>query len=242
MVDTSFSEKTINWASLSAHCRDPNWVFRGEAKSGWRLQTSLERACIAIYGSLDKAEVVEQSLLREFQRRLHHYSSHVPPFQDYLQWFSLMQHYGAPTRLLDWTYSRYIAAYFALENATEEDEACVIWAINSNWVNEQGAEILRAHSRDPQFLFKRVDEKVEYHFRQAIFRENQEAVTVAIPINPFQLNERQTIQKGVFVCPGNVKKTFEDNLRELAGSDNDQNVRKLKISVTERVKALKELY
>ena len=39
--------------------------------------------------------------------------------------------------------------------------------------------------------------------------------TFACPQNPFRLNERLTIQKGVFMCPGNVTVPFEENLGSL---------------------------
>jgi FRG domain-containing protein len=44
-----------------------------------------------------------------------------------------MQHYGAPTRLLDWTHSPFVAAYFACENHPDKDGA--VWAVHAGTVN-----------------------------------------------------------------------------------------------------------
>jgi hypothetical protein len=33
-----------------------------------------------------------------------------------------------------------------------------------------------------------------------------------LPVNPMRLNERLTAQKGVFLCPGDISRPFEDNL------------------------------
>ena len=80
-------------------------VFRGQLDSNWLLSTTLERAA-GRYGFPDGAlrnrEVV---LLNNFQRRAHHYLDDPPSLEDRLEWFALMQHHGAPTRLLDFSHS-----------------------------------------------------------------------------------------------------------------------------------------
>ena len=66
-------------------------------------------------------------MLRQFQRRAHHYCKDLPDFDQKLDWLALMQHYGASTRLLDFSHSFYVAAYFAVENATKDS---AVWAVN----------------------------------------------------------------------------------------------------------------
>src|SRR5262249_48890851 len=106
------------------------WAFRGQGSEAWTLCSSLERVVVGRFGRrravLDECEV---RLTRRFQRQAHRFL-HVPPrYNDRLEWLATMQHHGAPTRLLDWTYSFYVAALFALESCNLDDR-CAIWALS----------------------------------------------------------------------------------------------------------------
>jgi hypothetical protein len=50
--------------------------------------------------------------------------------KDLLETAALAQHYGIPTRLLDWTYDIFVATFFALTGAIEKEGTLVIWALN----------------------------------------------------------------------------------------------------------------
>lgn len=55
------------------------------------------------------------------------------PPDELLAILALAQHYGAPTRLLDWSYRPLVAAYFACAKVAREfisDEKIVVWALN----------------------------------------------------------------------------------------------------------------
>jgi hypothetical protein len=54
-----------------------------------------------------------------------HFLADTPDQDDWLEWIALMQHYGAPTRFLDWTYSLYVAVFFAVERS---DRVCLLIA------------------------------------------------------------------------------------------------------------------
>ena len=86
------------------------YLFRGQRDSRWELQTTLERYTPPNM----KASDAELRLLHEFKRRAHTYlqPQHIPAKDDSGEWLALMQHFGAPTRLLDVTESPYVAVYF----------------------------------------------------------------------------------------------------------------------------------
>jgi hypothetical protein len=60
--------------------------------------------------------------------------SHLPA--DEKGWYFLMQHYGAPTRLLDWTDGALLALYFAVRELRRPRDAAV-WVLDPAWLNEQ---------------------------------------------------------------------------------------------------------
>jgi hypothetical protein len=93
------------------------WMFRGQEKGYWPLASKFERACDRFNISYTDRQRIEDNMVREFRRRLYQYTTHVPSIESYLEILALMQHHGAPTRLLDFTYSPHVAAYFAFESA-----------------------------------------------------------------------------------------------------------------------------
>ena len=110
LPEQPFAQVTIErWDDIRSYHR-PRWLYRGQRCADWTLTTSLERFAASYALSGDKALDVENKLSREFRRAYQHYAQHLP--SDDLEWLATMQHHGCPTRLLDWTYSIYVAVYF----------------------------------------------------------------------------------------------------------------------------------
>ena len=192
-------------------------MFRG-VLSGWGFQPSLERLCDDWDVRLPDRPAIEKRLMRDFKRA---YPSRAeipaPRHRDDLAWLSLMQHYGAPTRLLDWTFSPFIAAFFALDHLldSKDAEAAVVWELSGATTSNK---TVRAFIPEPlRIAFDDYSAgRCDSAFRR-VFLEAEEPVAFVSPVNPYTLSERLVIQQGTFLCPGDVTVPFESNLYAMPG-------------------------
>jgi hypothetical protein len=98
------------------------YAFRGHARADEDLSSSLVRLAA---GRADVARL-ELHLLRNFRKYAHAEAG----AQSIWDWLALAQHRGLPTRLLDWTYSPFVALHFATANLARMEEDGAVWAIN----------------------------------------------------------------------------------------------------------------
>ena len=188
--------KTItlsSWDEIHTYASRRGWLFRGERTTAWQPKTSLERCCDRLGVKPKMRRTIEGRITREFRRAYHQFAPRVPDLESIVEWLSIMQHHGAPTRLLDFTYSVYVAAYFAVEEA---DSDSVVWALDGPWALQQAAALLKsAGKKQTQSMFKPFmdnDEKLA----ESLFMVKP-YVSATWPINPFRLNERLRDRKSV---------------------------------------------
>jgi len=221
-------EQPKDWAEFLCLLDDlkGEWLFRG-AMATWNTESSLERACRQWGVALDGMPTVERKLLREFKRHPEVRGLVGDPDDD-LEWFAIMQHYGTPTRLLDWTYSPYVALFFALSallnkpgSHPNEDPKAAVWAIRSAWFDEMLPKRLDASERRK---LESYTEKRDGPWFRALFVEPPRPAFVCT-VNPMHLNQRLSVQQGMFLCPGDVSQTFEDNLAALGSLTDRSNAR-----------------
>jgi FRG domain len=184
------------------------WVFRGQPDCTDRLRTTLERVREQFNVPWAELQDLEDNLLRQFQRRAHHYVGDLPKTDDVFEWLALMRHYGAPTRILDCSYAFFTGVYFAVEEATKD---CALWAVDLGWLRKRAEDKFRAEVED---LFERDNNLKSGEFFARVFKRNPPSALV-YSVNPLRLNERLTLQQGLFLCPGDITKSFEENFSAL---------------------------
>lgn len=127
-------------AILFSDCYDPktmryrnNYVYRGVACERFGLISTLNRNC---HHDLS----LEGAILRSFSK--YGYAD-IKDIGSFWQLVAMGQHYGLPTRLLDWTYSPLVAAHFVTEDIASYDEDGAIYCFDLTEVEKQLPDSLR---------------------------------------------------------------------------------------------------
>lgn len=222
------------------------WIFRGVRDAEFKLEPSIER-------SADMAHewaALEVSVSAEFKARAHNFLS-TPASDDELGWLALMQHYEVPTRLLDFTFSPFVALFFAVRNTSHKSpKPSRIWAINAQAVKRKFLEIYGKasnaarirregdHGQTAYVSFHPDDSSSRAEVLRSSIAEMQRYAgpvlaatgTVRSELNrlgcisvgyPSVLNPRLSNQQGLFLFNGAEELTFEASLTKMMASETD---------------------
>jgi hypothetical protein len=177
-----------------------NFVFRGQANSDWSLQSSLERV-IGDKWSSKKAQRFEEFSISQFKSKFHLYDRENVQPSSKLAWLSVMQHYGVPTRLLDFSESPYVALYFALEGYNSQTKASLaLYAIDYSDILEKSIDLIKSKNINFRETRATVYEKQDSIFDEIVDPIAYDIVWVA---EPKVLNARLDLQAGSFLLSGN---------------------------------------
>lgn len=141
------------------------YIFRGQRNEVWKLTASFDRC----YGNIpfEQRKKMEKNLIHEFRKMCVEWErkENFKKYDD-LQVMTAGQHYGLPTRLLDWSYSLYVSAFFAFVDARDDASNVAIWIIDKEheiWQGEYGVSVETC----------RIDENVRQKYQYGIFTLNK---------------------------------------------------------------------
>lgn len=204
-----------NWDGLLKHfqgLRTSNWIFRGQSNSSWSISPTLERAILTFK---------ERELFEEFKRNAHLYQSGNLKVETKIEWLSLMQHHGTPTRLLDWTKSPYVASFFSFNSTEIGKNKIAIWALDLSVIFKN---LIDKHQNDSRFKpllssrYLRLNTLTNEDFKSIFLSEwNQDELAnfppIVLPISPFYTHSRLTTQQGLFLAQTRLTDNKGNNIR-----------------------------
>jgi hypothetical protein len=186
-----------------------NFVYRGHAKESWILEPSLKRVFSADVPE-EKLRKAESFSLHQFKSKFHLYDTTNKTPSTKLEWLSLMQHYGAPTRLLDFTESPFVALYFAIEAYDpRQNEDFAVYGLDYRTILKSSIDEIRRE--DPGFAYTYEDAQLKQDeiYETVIDCSPHEVLWVT---EPTKVNLRLDRQAGCFMLSGDLTRTIEQVL------------------------------
>lgn len=222
--------------------RKTEWVFRGDNpdpddKDVSHIPNSAFKSRLEdVFDNYDvkdeQRRKIEPKLIRAFRRKAHLYTDYRQ--ENWLECLGLMQHYEAPTRMLDWTYSFFAAVYFAI-NRVEKENPCVVWAMNNKWLADKNKafeeEFKNKHQKPEKEKLNKLQEDgrggFENYVIHSFITQKIEGGILYKPepmvyaVNPYYLNERLSVQRGVLICPSKIAISWGENLERMLKKEDD---------------------
>lgn len=214
-------------AEWNSEATTTNLWFRGQANARWHLIPGLYR------GWIDSS--YEREIVRDFTLHSHLLIQHTP--QNYFEWLFLMQHYGMPTRLIDWSESYLSALYFAVSNRGSRANGTV-WVLDPWSLNEHAINMLSAPVADNPLLKPYALAIGE----EGLGREIEAKLPVAI--RPPRANPRINAQRGSFTLHGSLKTSLDTIAKSISNDSPHSPIRlhKILIDGQSKLRLRKELY
>lgn len=165
-----------------------SFIFRGVLDANYELIPSIGRK--TKNNTYENIQTLESNILQEFKRLAVPIIKKIP--QNDFEWLFLAQHYGLPTRLLDWSTNPMVGLFFAVESEDEKDGAFHV--------------IEHPISDDYEFLdYRKADFSDEAKASNLLYRiiKFQDYQGEVFFIRPKYSEQRYLNQKSVFSCSAN---------------------------------------
>ena len=188
-----------------SHARNlRSFIFRGHRVSSWNLTSSFERE-FKKYPQSQMIEGAEAYSIEFFKKRSHLYDLGLNNSSVLPDVLSCMQHYGCPTRLIDFSESYYVATYFAVNDPNYNNDDYSIWAINFPALKAKSQEMAASY-------FGRHENDPSIQLRELIYNLLTIKPLGVVPVEAQAISRRMSSQRGVLLAQTNIRNSFIQNL------------------------------
>jgi hypothetical protein len=161
----------------------PTW-YRGQASAQWALLPGYFRLAAA---------PSESTLIKQFKQNASMLIDRIP--KESFDWLFMMQHYGVPTRLLDWSESPLVALYFAVEDyASHPDTEAALWALRPSELNKNAG----INDADEAYFIPSFEDSELESYTVEILAQNSRNKLKPLATIATRNNPRIQAQHGVF--------------------------------------------
>lgn len=170
---------------------DPVW-YRGHSKHDWKLVPGFHRL---------QKPASENDLINKFRQNANLLVEQSP--KSGFDWLFVMQHYGVPTRLLDWTESPLVGLYFAVTEHTRADGT--LWVLKPTELNMQTT----AKPDEAKYIPSFEDDALKNYETLAVEKGNLTGI-LPIAVIATRNNSRIQAQLGAFTISHSTKTPIEE--------------------------------
>ena len=215
-------------AQFSKTYRTGGFMFRGMSDISWSLlpgifrkypekQNSKKITSASYSGNI--FSINEYEILSHFRKEASGLLTHISPKDDFT-WLQYAQHYGVPTRLLDFTANPLVAMYFCCQSESETDG--VVWIINTVTFESWSTNEIICGNMGPDYTREAIINSImremrgEFDWRK-VNGEPREKKELPIMFIPPYIDQRMSAQSSRFLLWGNKQVALENMIE----SDNE---------------------
>lgn len=157
--------------------------YRGQSDVSWSLTPGYIRLA---------TPPSESTLLKKFKQNAAMLINNSP--KESFDWLFLMQHYGVPTRLLDWSESPLVGLYFSVEKFQDDGVDAALWSLKPSELNK----IAKIHNLNEEFFIPSFDDEELINYSVENLSQNQRTQLSPLATIATRNNSRIQAQHGVF--------------------------------------------
>ena len=225
VIDGIIEIKCRGWPSFEEFLHNnmvnyPDYIWRGQRCSNWTLAPSLDR----ILKELNKLndDKIRSNILQRFKfasrGRLETITRSIKSENE---WWALGRHFGLATPLLDWTFSPYIAAFFACENkgGKTQTKYRVVYGLSTRLVNKK-SRFLNKHSKDNvdgiKFITPLTDDNPRLINQRCLFTRSPNGIDIENWVKSYFKGRKDQWVLIKILIPNSIRDMFLRSLERMA--------------------------